>query len=601
MSVAPPRELQRCTQLLREGRFAECRPVVLQLAARFPADTPVMRLVVQCLGALGEHHAALYHAKRMLAMNPRDAGSRLNVARLHARLGETDEAVSAFDAAIRGGLLDAAPELAQLLLGCGRISDGLKRAEAYAALIEGAGVAEPTRLALQARLSLVRAQLHFAQGDVERCIEVCQSVDSAEPDVAVSLQAVKASCMNYLPGTSRERVLAEHRRFGELLENAIPDRSTDWQPSLKNQRRPLRIGVISPDMRTHSVAVFALPLLRQLHMRASDFYVTVFHVGGVEDATTTRLREHAHAWVHLPHQSPDQIATVVRTAGVDIAIELSGLTDTLGVCTLAHGCAPVTVTAIGYPNTCGTKRVQFRLVDGATDPANAADDAVEKLVRLDPCFLCYSPPTEGQSAARSAPRQRTTFGCFNAAQKWNGELARCWREVLEGVPESTLLLKATGLHEVGAMEAMRSKLAAWGLPLDRVRIAAATRTRAEHLAMYGEVDIALDTYPYHGTTTTCEALFMGVPVVCLAGDRHVSRVGVSLLEAVGLRELVTRSPSEYVAVACGLAKDAARLTQLHDTLRGRMLASSLCNESAYGERVAAALCEIWADACKSPV
>ncbi len=560
---------------------------------------PVMRLVVQCLGALGEHHAALYHAKRMLAMNPRDAGSQLNVARLHARLGETDEAVTAFDAAIKGGLLDAAPELAQLLLGCGRISDGLSRVDAYAPLLAGAAVAASTRLALQARLSLVRAQLHFAQGDVQRCIEVCQSVNAAEPDVAVSLQAVKASCMNYLPGVSRERVLAEHRRLGELLENAIPERLTDWKPHLTSRRRPLRVGVISPDMRTHSVAVFALPLLRQLHTRASEFRVSVFHVGGVEDATTTRLREHAHIWVHLPHQSPGEIAKTVRAAGIDIAIELSGLTDTLGVCTLAHGCAPVTITAIGYPNTCGTKRVQWRLVDGTTDPVNAVDDAIEKLVRLDPCFLCYSPPTEGQSAARGASRQHTTFGCFNAAQKWNDQLARCWRGVLEGVPESTLLLKSTCLHEVGAMEAMRNKLAAWGLPMDRVRIAAATRTRAEHLAMYGEVDIALDTFPYHGTTTTCEALFMGVPVVCLAGDRHVSRVGVSLLQAVGLNELVTQSPSEYVAVACGLAKDVTRLTELHNTLRGRMLASALCDEPAYGERVAAAFSEIWADACQA--
>ena len=597
MSVAPPRELQRCTQLLREGRFAECKPLALQLAARFPHDPPVMRLVLQCLGALGEHHAALYHAKRLLATNPADAGLHLNLARLHARLGQIDAATARYEDAITRGMLEMIPELAQLRLGSGRISEGLLSLRQHEELIVRALVDDTVKQAMLARVQLVKAQLHFASGDVEQCVRVCEAVRVAEPDVAASVQAVKASCLNYVTGVPQERVWAEHRRFGELLEFSIPDKARVWGEQLTDSLRPIHVGVVSPDMRMHSVAVFALPLLRQLFLRPHDFHVSVFHVGGVEDAMTTRLRACAHAWHHLPQESPEQIARAVANAKVDIAIELAGLTDTLGVCALAHRPAPVTVTAIGYPNTCGTARVHYRIVDEATDPPEADAHAAEKLVRLDPCFLCYTPPAEAPEVLRSTRRSGITFGCFNAAQKLNRDLMQMWRELLDAVPSSSLLLKSTGLREESAIREMRERLSHWGMPMERVRMVAATASRAEHLAMYGQIDIALDAFPYHGTTTTCEALYMGVPVVVLAGDRHVSRVGVSLLRAVGVPDLITSTPTEYIRCAGQLANDAERLSHLHATLRAKVLASPLCDEAAYGERLAIALQEMWTRAC----
>lgn len=584
---------------MREGRFAECKPIMLQLAARFPVDVPVMRLAVQCLGALGEHHAALYHARRLLATNPRDGGLQLNVARLHARLGEIDAAVAAFNAAIAAGLLDAIPELAQLRLGSGRISEGLRALDEHERLLAVAAIDDGARHAILARLQLVKAQFHFAQGDVDRCVQTCEGVHMAEPDVAASLQAVKASCMNYMPGVSRERVFAEHRRFGELLENSIPATPRDWRDRLRPDRRPLRVGVISPDMRTHSVAVFALPLLRQLHARPADFHVTVFHVGGVEDSMTKLLRQYTHAWQHMPHESAEQIARAVMHANIDIAIELAGLTDTLGVCALAHRPAPVAITAIGYPNSCGTARIHARVVDSATDPGDADRDAVESLVRLDPCFLCYSPPIEASTVPPRDPSRPIRFGSFNAAHKLNRDIAQTWARVLEAVPTSTLLLKASGVQESAALEDTCERLATWGLPMQRVRVVPATRSRAEHLAMYGQVDIALDTFPYHGTTTTCEALYMGTPVITLAGDRHVSRVGVSLLRAVGLTDFIATSPQDYVRIAADLAADRSRVAELHASLRDRLLASVLCDEQAYGERFAAMLRTLWLRECEN--
>ncbi|HLP83769.1 MAG TPA: hypothetical protein VK157_05420, partial [Phycisphaerales bacterium] len=320
--------------------------------------------------------------------------------------------------------------------------------------------------------------------------------------------------------------------------------------------------------------------------------------GGVEDSMTKRLRQHTHAWQHMPHESSEQIARGVLRANIDIAIELAGLTDTLGVCTLAHQPAPVAVTAIGYPNTCGTARIHARVVDSATDPGDADCDAMESLFCLDPCFLCYSPPIEASAVPTRDSSRPITFGSFNAAHKLNREIVQVWAGVLEAVPTSTLLLKASGLQESNALEDASRRLAAWGLPMHRVRVVPATRSRAEHLAMYGHVDIALDTFPYHGTTTTCEALYMGTPVITLAGDRHVSRVGVSLLRAVGLTEFIATSPQDYVRIAADLAAERPRVATLHASLRDRLLASALCDERAYGERFAAMLRSLWLRQCE---
>jgi predicted O-linked N-acetylglucosamine transferase (SPINDLY family) len=229
----------------------------------------------------------------------------------------------------------------------------------------------------------------------------------------------------------------------------------------------------------------------------------------------------------------------------------------------------VQVSYLGYPNTTGLRAIDFRVVDSETDPAGAEALATERLVRLDPCFLCYRPPGDAPAPVRdrAADRWPVTFGSFNSIKKLTPTTAGLWASVLKATPGSGLLIKSPGLSSVRAKKHVEGLLAAAGIEAGRVEMLDRVESRVGHLALYGRVDVALDTYPYHGTTTTCEALWMGVPVVTLAGKEHRSRVGASLLGAIGRAEWVARSADEFAAIAARLAGDAARLSEERPALR----------------------------------
>jgi predicted O-linked N-acetylglucosamine transferase (SPINDLY family) len=249
--------------------------------------------------------------------------------------------------------------------------------------------------------------------------------------------------------------------------------------------------------------------------------------------------------------------------------------------------APLQVTYCGYPDTTGLSRVDGRVVDSLTDPPGRADElATERLMRLDPCFLCYQPP-EDAPAVEAGPAGRgeaVTFGSFNALKKTTDFTLRMWARVMAGAPGSRLVVKNVSLRAEPVLADVRERMKRAGLDLSRVELIPGTATIREHLAFYSRVDIGLDTFPYHGTTTTCEALWMGVPVVTLVGDRHVSRVGLSLLTAAGLPELPAQSEEEWVETAVGLACDRARLLELRAGLRERVRGSVLCDQGAMAER-----------------
>jgi predicted O-linked N-acetylglucosamine transferase (SPINDLY family) len=251
--------------------------------------------------------------------------------------------------------------------------------------------------------------------------------------------------------------------------------------------------------------------------------------------------------------------------------------------------APVRVTWLGYPDTTGLAEIDYRLTDACADPQGATERFhVEQLVRLEHGFLCYQPPPDAPAPAASARRGAVTFGSFNNAAKVSPAVLRLWAQVVASVPGSRLVLKAQAFAARGARDHIASAFAAAGGDAKALTLLEPAAAEAEHLGFYREIDIALDTYPYHGTTTTCEALWMGVPVVTLAGPTHVSRVGASLLSAAGLPELVARTPEEYVRKAAELARDANRLGTLRAGLRDRLRASALLDAAGFTRALEAA-------------
>jgi predicted O-linked N-acetylglucosamine transferase (SPINDLY family) len=280
-----------------------------------------------------------------------------------------------------------------------------------------------------------------------------------------------------------------------------------------------------------------------------------------------------------------------------VLVDLAGHTGEYRLPVLNRRPAPIVCTYLGYPNTTGVPGVGYRIVDHLTDPPGAM--ATEELVRLDGCFVCYQPPADAPDVPvpqRAAP----VFGSYNALPKMRPAVVDLWSRILREVPGSRLVLKNAAL---GAESTRRRVLAAFeacAVPPERLDLLAPETALGGHLAQYGRVDVALDPFPYNGTTTTCEALWMGVPVVTLEGRAHAGRVGLSLLSAVGLGELVARTPDEYLRIAADLAADRPRLAELRRTLRDRVRTSVLTDAGSMARRLEDAYRRMWRRWCATP-
>jgi predicted O-linked N-acetylglucosamine transferase (SPINDLY family) len=368
-------------------------------------------------------------------------------------------------------------------------------------------------------------------------------------------------------------------------------------PPPQDPEKKLRIGFVSSDLRQHSILYFLEPVLD--HLDRTQFEIACYHTCLEEDAVSRRLRGRCALWRHEPRTAPTPLASLIRGDAVDVLIELSGHTDGHRLAAVHMRPAPVQMTWLGYPNTTGVAAVDARIVDSITDPAELGADALatERLLRLDPCFVCYRPPADAPNVEARSAAGPIVFGCFGAMQKVGEACLALWAAALVAVPGSRLLLKNRAMNESAPREVILSRLAARGIGPDRVEMRAWTGEINEHLHTYRDVDIALDTTPYNGTTTTCEALYMGVPVITLAGGVHASRVSASLLSATGLGALVARDPAHFAAIAAATASDRAALGALRSGLRTRVLASPLCDERAYASRFGALLRAAWRERC----
>jgi predicted O-linked N-acetylglucosamine transferase (SPINDLY family) len=257
------------------------------------------------------------------------------------------------------------------------------------------------------------------------------------------------------------------------------------------------------------------------------------------------------------------------------------------------------MTYLGYPNTTGLPAIGYRLVDEMTDPTGEADSlATEKLLRFSPCAWAYEPPKDSPTPSMPEAGAPITFGSFNNFLKVSADTLSAWARLLERVPGSRLLIKSPYLEDSEVLASVREKLGAAGISTDRVELLGFFASPAEHLAAYSRVDVALDTFPYNGTTTTCEALWMGVPVVSLIGDRHASRVGLSLLTTVGHADWATENTEAYIEKAAALAHDRRKREALRQTLRQNVSQSSLLNHAEQAKLFEPALRQAWREWCQ---
>jgi protein O-GlcNAc transferase len=358
--------------------------------------------------------------------------------------------------------------------------------------------------------------------------------------------------------------------------------------------RRLRVGYVSADLRSHSVAKFIEPILAA-HDHAA--FEIVAYSDAVADDTTRRLRSYCDAWTDTRLLDDARLAERIAADGIDILVDLAGHTGFHRLLCFARRPAAVQLTYCGYPGTTGLTMMDWRLTDGIADPEVEGDShGTEKLWRMPNGFLCFrADPSAGDVAPSPAATggEPITFGSFNHLSKIGDSVLELWARVLCTVPGSRLLMKARPLGEPRPQRRILERLQSLGVSPDRVEFMGHAATTAAHLALYARVDIGLDPFPYNGTTTTCEALWMGVPVVTSLGDRHAGRVGASLLFRVGLADLVAATADDYVRICARLANDRSGLSHLRSTLRARLENSALLSPSTITRDLEEAYRHFW--------
>jgi len=404
--------------------------------------------------------------------------------------------------------------------------------------------------------------------------------------------------MNYGNSFSESEIFRYHAEWGRLT--TVPDgevRTGKRQPVGKGQER-LRIGYMSPDFRHHPVGYFMRHILAS-HDHAR-FETYCYSNNGFRDELTDEFQRTADHFVDVSGLSDDDLVNRIQSDGVDILVELAAHTHGSRLLIFARRPAPLQVAYLGYPNTTGAKYIDYWI----TDPhAHAAEDEwhTEQLLRLPESFLCFGALEDRPRISRppAAANGYLTFGSFNNLRKLSADTIRLWASLLHAVPRTHLLLKDGLLQGEHAHANILAAFRKQGIGADRLQLVGRTPSREAHFDLYNEVDIALDPVPYNGTTTTCEALWMGVPVLTLVGSAHRQRVSYSLLKNIGVEETIAFTEAEYAAIAHRLSGDLQSLHELRERVATKVRASILCDPERFTRQFEAALCGAWDDCCSN--
>lgn len=593
-------------KLLEAQRFAEARSVYEQICTRRKNDADNWFTLGVINGVLRRHEEAAACCSRAVALAPQHAAAWYNLGIALRDSGQTEQAAAALrkTLSLNPKHEAAATSLGHVLASLHRYDEAEDvfrsvlayqpgNAEFYA--VYGSAMQSMGRFEAAINAYRKAIEMHYPQaaevrenmaaalclqGKFQEAIEISEAALGLQPENARIYSGLLLT-LQYA-GQNPESLLARHRRWPG---NALRPASSPLQRLPAERPERLRIGYVSSDLRKHSVAYFVEPLLAQHD--AARFEITCYFAHKDADATTARLRKLAHRWRHVADLDDPQFLRMIADDGIDILVDLNGHTAGGRLTAFARRAAPVQVSFIGYPDTTGVTEMDYRLTDAIADPPGAERLCTESLLRLPGCFLCYQPPENAPDVA-PAPCEKSgfiTFGSFNNLAKVNPEVIAVWAKLLREAPDSRLVMKNPSLTDKLTRERYQAMFADAGISPERLDLLGFIADDGGHLGAYGRIDIALDTFPYNGTTTTCEALWMGVPVISLRGERHSARVGASLLTAVGRPEWIADMPEQYLQIAHKLEQDQARLAQFRSGLREQMSASRLCSARDYVQAV----------------
>jgi protein O-GlcNAc transferase len=440
------------------------------------------------------------------------------------------------------------------------------------------------------------------QGRVAEAVQAYRKAIELQPDDALGYTNLMLALM-YHADAGIDDVVALARAFSTRFEDPVEaERFGHDQVALPERR--LRVGFISPDFISHAVMYFAEPVLMRLPRQHFEVFCYFTYAAG--DAVTVRLKAVVDGFRYVPE--PDALATakMIHDDRIDILIDLAGHTAKNGLRAMAYRPAPVQITWLGYPGTTGLKGIDWRITDHTADPPGADAHYTEKLVRLPGCFAVYRPhiryplhrfDARYQVAELPALRHgHITFGSCNNIAKISEQSVQAWCEVLRQVPGSRMLIEGKDLGREEATRKLRGMFAAGGVDEERLRFV--QRDSANQYLTYHDIDIALDTFPLTGGTTTFDALWMGVPVVSVVGRTFRERLSMTILANGGFGEDVCATVGQYVARAVALAGDVPALAARRREQRGRMQRSVLMDEARYVDLFGQSLRMVWRQWCR---
>jgi len=450
---------------------------------------------------------------------------------------------------------------------------------------------DPTYVSLWANLGVDLIQT----GQVEEAIAASRKAVEMAPGNAVFHSNLLFN-LHYLPDVDFQTLFEEHKRWGQI--HAPANKAKIIHDNNPAPDRRLRIGYISPDFREHSVASFFEPILDRHNRKV----VEVYGYGNVErpDDVTERLKGKFDNYRNIRGLEDEKAAKLIGADKIDILVDLAGHTGGNRLLVLAYKPAPVQVTYLGYGSTTGMEQIDYRLTDALVDTSDAQQFYSEELALLPEGFFCYRPAyhTSGVSELPANKNGYITFGSFSNNCKINPFIIGLWAKILKNNDKSRLLLKFKAGGDQEVREHYYHQFEQLGIPRDRVEIHGWKR-QAEYLELYRNMDIALDTYPYNGTTTTCEAMWMGVPTISLTGKPHISRFGIGILSRAGLEFFAASTPEEYVAKASALAAKPEALAKIRATMRQRMAASILGDAKTFAGGAEDTYRKMWHKWCQS--
>ncbi|MBI1191202.1 MAG: tetratricopeptide repeat protein [Tepidisphaera sp.] len=579
--MSMPPTVARAIDAHRRGDNPQAETLLRRHLQHAPGDAAAISMLAQVLQSQEKHEQALYFRQRAVELRPKSGADRAELGMLLHRMGRRDEALAQFEL---GQTL--APSIATNFTGAGIIAAERGDHPRAAALFRSAMAADPSVPWPAFNL----ATMQIGSGHAELAAETAREAIARGADPRPLLR-ILTQFVNYAtddPGALSQIMAAA----GRLSQEGVPPPARFSNAA--DPERPLRVGLLTTDLRFHAVIHFIEHLIERLPALGLSLYA--YQLDARVDDVTDRIKPRFAGWRDAWTLRPEALHEAIRQDGIDVLIDMVGWLEGQRISVLARKPAPVIVSYCGFPNSTGLTTIDARFVDSITDPPGGEGLYPERLVRLDPCFVCYRPSPHAEAPHARPQGGELTFGSFNSIWKITRATAALWGRVLSEVPGSRLVLKASN----GEASPLRDWLPqAMQVEPSRLTLLPFARTPAEHLAAYHDIDIALDTFPYNGATTTCEALMMGVPVVSLAGRSHASRVGASLLRAAGLGELAATSPEAFVSIAAGIAGDAAKRERWRHDLPAMLRASSLCDESAHAARFAGAIRTLWREWCRA--